>query len=148
MGTGLARTPGEVRWSTAGRMLIAWLLTLPAAAVVGAFAAWLAHLGAWGFGAVIAILVVCAVAIKILASKNHVSSANVNDTHEVKILAKAAISPEASPIPNVFVPALPEELGDHPMATTPLRLTGLKPPKTKKPKAKKKPAPRKKPSNV
>jgi len=149
MGTGLARTPGEVHWSTAGRMLIAWLLTLPAAGVVGAFAAWLAHMGAWGFGAVIAILVICAVAIKILASKNHVSSANVNDTHEVKILAKAAISPETSPIPNPFVPPLPEKLGDHPMATTPLRLTGLKRPKTKKkPKAKKKPAPRKRGSNV
>jgi len=152
MGTGLARTPGEVRWSTAGRMLIAWLLTLPAAGVVGAIAAWLAHLGGWGFGAVIAILVICAVAIKILASKNHVSSENVNDTHEVKILAKAAISPETSPIPNVFVPALPEEFGDHPMATTPLRLTGLKTPKTpknkKKPKAKKKPAPKKKGVNA
>ena len=151
MGTGLARTPKEVHWSTAGRMLVAWLLTLPAAGVVGALAAWLAHMGGWGFGAVIVILIICAVAIKILASRNHISSANVNDTHEVKILAKAAISPETSPIPSPFV-RLPEELDDHPMRTTPLLLTGLKNPKAKKtkkkPKAKKKPAPKKGAANA
>ena len=147
MGTGLARTPDEVRWSTAGRMLIAWLLTLPAAGLVGALAAYLAHQGTWGFVAVIVVLVVCSAAIKIVASRNHVSSANVNETHEVKVLAKAvastanltkaALSPEVGTIPNPFVPPLPEKLADHPMATTPLRLTRLK--KPKKPKAQKAP---------
>jgi len=142
MGTGLARTPDEVRWSTAGRMLTAWLLTLPAAGLVGALAAYLAHLGDAGFIGVIVFLVVAAAAIKIVASRNHVSSENVNETHEVKILAKAvastealakaAISKDISTIPNPFVPPLPDKLADHPMATTPLRLTRLKPPKKKK----------------
>ena len=141
MGTGLGRTPKEVRWGTAGRMLIAWLLTLPAAALVAALAAWLTGLGDGGIIAVVLILIVCAVAIKILASRNHVSSANVNDTHEVKVLAKAAastealakaaLSPETRPIPNPLVPPLPDKLADHPMATTPLRLTRLKKPKKK-----------------
>ncbi|MGW4799657.1 anion permease, partial [Nonomuraea sp. NPDC004297] len=39
LGTGLGRQPARVRWSVAGRMALAWLLTLPAAAVVGAAAA-------------------------------------------------------------------------------------------------------------
>ena len=132
MGTGLARTPEEVRWNTAKRMLIAWGLTLPAAGIVGALAAWLAHMGSWGFAAVLVILVVCAVAIKIISSKNHVSHENVNDTHEVAILAKAAISSETSPIPNPLSPALPGKIADHPLATTPLRLTKLKWPKKMK----------------
>ncbi|MDR2929639.1 MAG: inorganic phosphate transporter [Propionibacteriaceae bacterium] len=132
MGTGLARTPGEVRWHTAGRMLVAWLLTLPAAALVGAGAAWLAHQGAWGFVAVLVVLVVCALTIKIVASRNHVSSENVNDSSEVKVLAKAALTTQTSPIPNPFVPPLPQKLANHPMATTPLRLTKLKKPKKKK----------------
>ncbi len=140
MGTGLARTPGEVRWGTAGRMLVAWLLTLPAAGLVGALATWLAYrLGAAGFIIDLVILIVFAVAIKILASRNHISHENVNDSSEVKVLAKAALSPETSPIPNPFAPPLPEKLAGHPMATTPLRLTKLKPPK--KGKNKKKPAP-------
>jgi PiT family inorganic phosphate transporter len=36
LGSGLARNPAEVRWGVAKRMVYAWLLTLPAAALVGA----------------------------------------------------------------------------------------------------------------
>jgi PiT family inorganic phosphate transporter len=136
MGTGLARTPGEVRWGTAGRMMIAWLLTLPAAGLVGAAAAWLAHQGAWGFGTVIAILVIAAAAIKIAASRNHVSATNVNETHEVKVLAKtregaktlakAVIAGDTHPIQNPLLPPLAHKLEGHPMEATPLRLTRLK----------------------
>jgi PiT family inorganic phosphate transporter len=132
MGTGLARTPGEVRWGTAGRMLVAWLLTLPASALVGALATWLAyHWGATGFIIDLVILVVFAIAVKIIASRNHVSSENVNESSEVKVLAKAALAHETSPIRNPFAPPLPQKLAGHPMATTPLRLTKLKKPKKK-----------------
>ena len=132
MGTGLARTPDEVRWSTAGRMASAWLLTLPAAALAGAAAAWLAGLGNWGFVAVIVILIACASVIKVVASYNHVSHENVNDSREVKVLAKAALSSQTRPISNPLVPQLPEKIADHPMATTPLVLTKLKKPKNKR----------------
>ncbi|MCL2784423.1 MAG: inorganic phosphate transporter [Propionibacteriaceae bacterium] len=131
MGTGLARTPEEVRWKTGGRMLSAWLLTLPAAAIVGAGAAWLAHLGTGGFIGVIVVLVVLSVSIKIISSRNHISHENVNDSRDVKVLAKAALSSQTSPIPNPFIPPLPEKLGDHPMANTTMRLTQLKKPKPK-----------------
>jgi PiT family inorganic phosphate transporter len=140
MGTGLARTPEEVRWNTAKRMLIAWGLTLPAAALVGGLAAWVAHFGSWGFLVVLAVLVIGSVTIKIVSSKNHVSHENVNDSHEVTVLAKAAISSVTETIPNPLAPALPEEIADHPLAASPLRLTGLKPrPKPKVPKKKKTP---------
>jgi PiT family inorganic phosphate transporter len=38
VGSGVGRRESPVRWKTAGRMVIAWLFTLPAAAVVGAAA--------------------------------------------------------------------------------------------------------------
>ena len=36
LGTGLGRKGAEVRWNVAGRMAIAWVVTLPSAALVGA----------------------------------------------------------------------------------------------------------------
>ena len=47
-GAGAARGPASVRWGLAGQVALAWLLTLPAAAVVGALAAWVADTGAVG----------------------------------------------------------------------------------------------------
>ena len=52
MGSGLGRKGGVVRWSTAGRMVVAWGLTLPAAGLVAAGAALLADQGDWGVAAV------------------------------------------------------------------------------------------------
>jgi PiT family inorganic phosphate transporter len=48
IGSGLGRRGSTVRWGTAGRIGIGWLLTLPSAAIVGAIAAFIAHLGFWG----------------------------------------------------------------------------------------------------
>lgn len=48
MGSGLGRRGSEVRWRTAGRIGIGWLLTLPAAGLIGAVAAVIAHLGPVG----------------------------------------------------------------------------------------------------
>ncbi|WP_210508763.1 inorganic phosphate transporter [Naasia sp. SYSU D00057] len=48
IGSGLGRRGSSVRWGTARRILVGWLLTLPAAAAVGAVAAFLAHLGTVG----------------------------------------------------------------------------------------------------
>ena len=36
LGSGVGRPGAQVRWGVAGRMVIAWVITLPAAAVVGA----------------------------------------------------------------------------------------------------------------
>ncbi|WP_315341216.1 anion permease [Rothia mucilaginosa] len=43
LGSGLGRKGAEVRWSVAGRMVVAWLITLPAAAIVGALTWLIGH---------------------------------------------------------------------------------------------------------
>ncbi len=48
IGSGLGRKGATVRWSTAGRIAIGWVLTLPAAALVGALAALIALAGPVG----------------------------------------------------------------------------------------------------
>jgi inorganic phosphate transporter, PiT family len=60
IGSGLGRKGAKVRWNTAGRIGIGWLLTLPAAGGVGALASWVAHLGVAGIiiDAVAGILIV------------------------------------------------------------------------------------------
>jgi len=48
IGSGLGRRGSSVRWRTVGRIGLGWLFTLPAAGVVGAVAAVVAHLGTVG----------------------------------------------------------------------------------------------------
>ncbi|KUH64426.1 inorganic phosphate transporter [Mycolicibacterium novocastrense] len=43
LGSGVGKPAAEVRWAVAGRMAVAWLITLPAAGLVGALSFWLAH---------------------------------------------------------------------------------------------------------
>ena len=48
IGSGVGRRGSTVRWKTAGKILVGWLFTLPAAGLVGALAAFVASLGTWG----------------------------------------------------------------------------------------------------
>lgn len=48
LGSGLGRQGAPVRWRLAGRMVLAWLFTLPAAAIVGAIAGKVASFGSVG----------------------------------------------------------------------------------------------------
>ncbi|WP_350269717.1 inorganic phosphate transporter [Brevibacterium sp. CBA3109] len=48
VGSGLGRKGADVKWSTAGRIASGWLLTIPAAGIVGGIAAGIAHLGTIG----------------------------------------------------------------------------------------------------
>jgi len=41
LGSGIGKPGAEVRWAVAGRMAVAWLVTLPAAGIVGALSYWL-----------------------------------------------------------------------------------------------------------
>ncbi|WP_374007167.1 anion permease [Leifsonia sp. LS-T14] len=76
IGSGLGRRGSSVRWGTAGRIGIGWLLTLPSAAIVGAGAALLADLGP--IGVVIDLVVGVAVVTYIFwrARRNRVTSEN------------------------------------------------------------------------
>ncbi|WP_375433195.1 anion permease [uncultured Friedmanniella sp.] len=84
LGTGLGRKGAVVRWAVAGRMVIAWLITLPAAALVGALCWELSHVisGSAGVGVVFAILVVAAGAMFRHSRKTAITADNVN--HEWK----------------------------------------------------------------
>ena len=48
IGSGLGRRGSKVRWRTAGRIGVGWLLTLPASGIVGALAAFVALIGPVG----------------------------------------------------------------------------------------------------
>jgi PiT family inorganic phosphate transporter len=43
LGSGVGKVGAEVRWSVAGRMAVAWLITLPAAGLAGALTFWIGH---------------------------------------------------------------------------------------------------------
>ncbi|MCX8563343.1 inorganic phosphate transporter [Mycolicibacterium mucogenicum] len=43
LGSGVGKPGAEVRWAVAGRMVLAWLVTLPAAGIVGALSFWLSE---------------------------------------------------------------------------------------------------------
>jgi len=76
IGSGLGRRGSTVRWRTVGRIASGWLLTLPAAAVVGAVAAGIAHLGSLGIilDAVIAVLFIAFIFWR--STKNRVDHSN------------------------------------------------------------------------
>jgi PiT family inorganic phosphate transporter len=86
LGAGLGRRLAEVRWGVAGRMLVAWLVTLPSAALVGGLAASVVTHGG-NAGAAVVALVGAALAggMVLLSRRNPVHAANVNDSHEVRI---------------------------------------------------------------
>ncbi len=81
LGSGIGKKGAEVRWGVAGRMAIAWLLTLPAAGLVGA-AAEKAATGIGGTTGVIvlfAALVAFSVGIYLASRRTAVHAGNVND---------------------------------------------------------------------
>jgi PiT family inorganic phosphate transporter len=77
IGSGLGRRGSKVRWRTAGRIGIGWLLTLPASAAVGALAAMVAHLGVIGvlIDAVVGVVVI--VGIFVWSRRSEVTPDNV-----------------------------------------------------------------------
>jgi PiT family inorganic phosphate transporter len=95
LGTGVGRPGAQVRWRVAGRMVAAWLITLPAAAVVGAVMWWIGHLigGLAGAIVVFAILLVLAGYMYLRSRRAPVDHTNVNDEWE------------AAPVDGARVPA-------------------------------------------
>lgn len=87
IGTGLGKKGSKVNWGVAGKMLIAWIVTFPAAGIVGALACALAKTSVWGTVAVA--FIACAVAFIIwrLSRRNPINSANVNERADVKVNA-------------------------------------------------------------
>jgi len=83
LGTGLGRRGSDVRWRVAGSMVIAWVLTLPAAALVAAGIGLIVDGGGTGQIIVVSVAAVAVLAGFWLWSRRHpVSADNVNDASD------------------------------------------------------------------
>lgn len=95
LGSGLGRRT-EVRWSTAGKMAVAWVITLPSAAIVGGLASLIAGIGIGGMLIDMALLLVGALLIVRQSRKSAVDSKNVNDSGEVNVRTRTAVTEGAA----------------------------------------------------
>ncbi|NBW72902.1 MAG: anion permease [Microbacteriaceae bacterium] len=77
IGVGLGRRGGVVRWNKAGQIFVGWLLTLPAAALVGAGSAYLTMQGDWGLIVDGLLTAAVAAAIFTISRKNKINATNV-----------------------------------------------------------------------
>ena len=92
LGTGLGRPGATVRWKVAGRMVIAWLITLPLSGLVGALMWYIAHLlggGVAGAIVVTVILIALSGVIYLRSRKDAVHAGNVNDEWDGDAPARA-----------------------------------------------------------
>ena len=78
-GAGAGRRLASVQWGVAGQMALAWLLTLPAAAIVGALAAWAASSGTFGLVVVAVVAIAMIAGIYAASKRKPVTADNVND---------------------------------------------------------------------
>ena len=96
IGTGVGRRGGAaVRWPIVGRMAVGWLLTLPAAAIVGGLAALIAGTGTAGLIVVLLLLIAGSTGIWLLSRRNRISPDNVNDAAEVTVLSHLPVTDDA-----------------------------------------------------
>lgn len=89
LGSGVGRPGADVRWGVAGRMVAAWLVTLPSAGTVGAGTYFLVHaIGGFAGTAIgFALLVAVAVALWLQSRKAPINHRNVNDEWEGSLTA-------------------------------------------------------------
>ncbi|HZC51551.1 MAG TPA: anion permease [Mycobacterium sp.] len=87
LGTGIGKRGAVVRWRIAGRMVAGWLVTLPAAAIVGAVVWYIGHVfGTTGAGSAIGSLVEFAILVGLCgymylrSRRQPVGAHNVNDS--------------------------------------------------------------------
>ncbi|WP_426515765.1 anion permease [Diaminobutyricibacter sp. McL0618] len=76
IGSGLGRRGASVRWGTAGRIGVGWLLTLPSSAIVGGVAAWFATFGPAGIFIDLMLGFAVITAIFVISNRNRVDSTN------------------------------------------------------------------------
>ncbi|GIM98136.1 inorganic phosphate transporter [Paractinoplanes toevensis] len=100
LGSGLGRPGAQVRWRVAGRMITAWLITLPAAGLVGAAMWGVGHLvgGLAGALVVFAVLVAASLAVWFRSRRTPIGSHNVNDDWE-PVAPPAAPADEPARVP-------------------------------------------------
>ena len=96
IGSGLGKKLAVVKWGTARKLVYAWVLTLPAAALVGGLAAYVAEKGPVGTILVAVTLIACAAAIWAISRRAPVNSENVLASDEVSLTAEPALAPSTA----------------------------------------------------
>ncbi|MEV7623250.1 inorganic phosphate transporter [Actinoplanes sp. NPDC089786] len=96
LGSGIGKPGAQVRWKVAGRMIAAWLITLPAAAVVGGVMWSIGHLVGGLAGAVVVFIVLLGLAtfMFLRSRQKPVDHSNVNDEWEDEPAATRERVPE------------------------------------------------------
>ncbi len=81
MGTGIGKKGGTVRWSVAGRMVSAWAITFPAAALMGAIMYWIAAALGGLIGPLVIFAILCGLSLYMWKRSrvNKVDHTNVTD---------------------------------------------------------------------
>ncbi len=79
VGSGLGKRLASVHWNVVARIAFAWIVTLPAAALVGGLAAWAAGASTIGLIAVLVVGLGACVGLFLLARRKPVSAENVNE---------------------------------------------------------------------
>ena len=82
LGSGIGKPGATVRWGVAGRMVAAWLITLPMAGLAGAVTWWIGHLAGGGAVGAVVMVVVLLVAVGLLWKRSRrepINHDNVND---------------------------------------------------------------------
>jgi PiT family inorganic phosphate transporter len=92
LGAGLGRRLAQVRWTVAGRMALAWLFTLPVAAVIGGASGKLASSGNLGTALVALVAAALIGSCYAYSRRRPVTAENVND------VAPVAAQPGAAPM--------------------------------------------------
>ncbi|MCR2801530.1 anion permease [Microbacterium sp. zg-Y818] len=125
IGSGLGRRGSTVRWRTVGRIMIGWLLTLPAAGAVGALFAlivvWLGQVVGVLVGAVAAVVIVLAIFLR--SRRNEVNAANAMS--EVAESGRA-VKVKRNPPPTRRHRALLREQAENEMTQTKDATTGAR----------------------
>ncbi|HZQ32240.1 MAG TPA: anion permease [Mycobacterium sp.] len=110
LGSGVGKPGAEVRWGVAGRMAVAWVMTLPLAGLVGANTYFIVH-GIGGFaGAAIGFALLAALAgvIWLRSRRTPITHKNVNHEWEGSLTAGVDETPSEAKTP---APALPVDVG-------------------------------------
>lgn len=99
LGSGVGKPGAQVRWGVAGRMVAAWLVTLPMAGGVGSGAYGLVHgIGGYpGISVGVALLVTTVVAIWLRSRRSRIDHSNVNAEWDGSLTGGLAEAGEPAP---------------------------------------------------
>ena len=127
LGSGIGKPGAEVRWGVAGRMAVAWLITLPAAGAVGAITYGVVHSIGGFAGSIVgfALLVVTAAAIYLQSRKTKVDHNNVNAEWKGDLTAGLDEADQPTDAVGAGVPSGNGEVTDAAPGTTPAKKAGM-----------------------